>query len=83
MYVIISGRVTPASQSDQSVTFSSSEKSTPSRRLKSTDGTGKQIEFDSASTSSGSVRNIHYPARAGINWRKGERLEAMDYMNNW
>ncbi|KAL4234832.1 hypothetical protein ACF0H5_006473 [Mactra antiquata] len=78
-----SGRVTPASQSDQSVTFSSSEKSTPNRKIKISEVTGRQIEFDNLSSSSGSIKNVHFPNRVGISWRKGEKLEAMDYLDSW
>jgi len=65
------------------MTCSSSEKSTPSGQVKSLDGTSTQIDFDNTSTSSGSMKNILYPQRVGISWRKGERLEAMDYLNTW
>ena len=77
-----SGRVTPASQSDVA-SVSSSEKSTPSRKRRSADLSGRQIEFDNMSTSSGSVKVTKFPARVGIQWRKGERLEAMDFMQKW
>ena len=77
-----SGRVTPASQSDVA-SVSSSEKSTPSRKRRSADLAGRQIEFDNVSTSSGSVKVTKFPVRIGIQWKKGERLEAMDFMQKW
>ena len=77
-----SGRVTPASQSDVA-SVSSSEKSTPTRKRRSADLTGKQIEFDNISSSSGSVKGTKLPGRVGIHWKKGERLEAKDFMDKW
>lgn len=77
-----SGRVTPASQSDVA-SISSSEKSTPTRKRRSADLTGRQIEFDNISSSSGSVKGTKLPNRVGIHWRKGERLEAKDFMDKW
>ena len=77
-----SGRVTPASQSDVG-SVSSSEKSTPTRKRKSIDQFGKQIEFDNVSTSSGSIKLTKFPNRIGIRWKKGEKLEAMDFMQKW
>ncbi|XP_060555974.1 uncharacterized protein LOC132716672 [Ruditapes philippinarum] len=76
-----SGMVTPASQSDQSLTCSSSEKGTPNTRFKL--GDLRHLDYDSMSSSSGSVKNLQLPQRLGISWRKGERLEAMDYLNSW
>ena len=78
----ISGRITPASQSDVG-SLSSSEKSTPTRKRRSTDQTGRQIEFDNVSTSSGSIKLTKFPNRIGIHWKKGEKLEAMDFMQKW
>ncbi|XP_052817303.1 PHD finger protein 20-like protein 1 isoform X2 [Mya arenaria] len=81
-----SGRVTPASQSDQSAYLSSSEKSTTSHKSKITDPPTRQIEFDAASTSSGSVKNEgskKVPQRQGLQCRKGEKIEAMDYLHQW
>jgi len=80
------GRVTPASQSDQSAYMSSSEKSTPCHKSRSSDFAARQVDFDAASTSSGSVKNDGSrgpPLRHGLQWRKGERLEAMDYLQSW
>lgn len=78
-----SGRVTPASQSDQSMSVSSSEKFTPHRRKRGSDVGSRQINFGSMSASSLSVKHSLFPARPGIKWRKGERLEAMDFMHKW
>ncbi|XP_053402749.1 PHD finger protein 20-like [Mercenaria mercenaria] len=78
-----SGGFTPVSHSDQSLTFSSSEKGTPSNKLKVADLSVRQVDYDSMSSSSGSVKNLLFPQRPGISWRKGERLEAMDYLSSW
>ena len=77
-----SGRVTPASQSDVA-SVTSSEKSTPTRKRRSTDQAGRQIDFDNVSTSSGSIKLTKFPSRVGIHWKKGEKLEAMDFMQKW
>lgn len=77
-----SGRVTPASQSDVA-SVSSSEKITPTRKRKSTDQAGRHMDFDNLSTSSGSIKLTKFPNRVGIHWKKGERLEAMDFLDKW
>lgn len=78
-----SGRVTPISQSADPASYSSSEKGTPNRRGRSSDVSGRKVDYDSLSSSSGSVKGGNFPQRHGIHWRKGEKLEAMDYLNTW
>ncbi|KAK3095742.1 hypothetical protein FSP39_018426 [Pinctada imbricata] len=29
------------------------------------------------------MNNSKFPVRPGISWKKGERVEAMDFMNKW
>ncbi|XP_052233904.1 PHD finger protein 20-like isoform X2 [Dreissena polymorpha] len=67
-----SGRETPASQSDHSMSLSSSEKSTPIRVG------GLKVE-DNVSCK----QRMKFPQRQGIHWRKGEKLEAMDFQSVW
>lgn len=51
---------------------------------------GSRLDADDISTCSSSssttltpVLSKRFPVRPGISWRKGERLEAMDFSSKW
>lgn len=87
---------TPSKNSDDSLSSTpsrsepgsgtSSERSTPCKARRESGGSVKLGDnFDTASTCSNTslTSKGKLPARHGIQWKKGERVEAMDYMKKW
>lgn len=87
---------TPSKTSDDSLSSTpsrsepgsgtSSERSTPCKARRESGGSVKLGDnFDTASTCSNTsfTSKGKLPARPGIHWKKGERVDAMDYMKKW